>query len=283
MVEFINQNKPAIDALFQLVIVIVPVAITWFIRTYVRASSRQNQLAATVRLANAAIDAIENMDRTGKLVLPSNVEKGGYKLKLATEWLESELNRNGIQMSTPDAEKWVAAEFQQRVGGVRSVGTIAELTKQAVDMIQDLGRNKLIDIPPDVDRTLYVTGLAADWLLAKLAENGVTITRDEAMSWVRAEILQRMGSQTSTLANDIPLTDLAQHAIDFVNQLKASGTLRVRAGGPNEDIENDLAIAWALTEAAKQNLSVSSEQVADAIAAAREARQGGSLPVRSAG
>lgn len=282
MAEFIAQNKPLIDSLFQLVIVVVPVVITWFIRTYVRASSKQNQIAATVRLANAAIDAIENMDRTGRLVLPPDVEKGGYKLKLATEWLESELNRNGIQMSTPDAEKWVAAEFQQRVGGVRSVGTIAELTKQAVDMIQDLGRNKLIDIPPDVDRTLYMTGLAADWLLARLAENGVSITQDEAMSWVRAELLQRMGTPTATLASDLPLTDLAQHAIAFVNQLKASGTLRVRPGAPNEDIENDLAIAWALTEAAKQNMSVSSEQVADAVASARKT-QGGGMAVRPNG
>ncbi|MFN8483152.1 MAG: hypothetical protein U0768_08915 [Anaerolineae bacterium] len=275
MVEFFTQNKPVFDALFQLVIVIVPIAVTWFIRTFVRASSKQNQIAATIRLANAAIDAIENMDRTGRLVLPPEVEKGGYKLKLATQWLESELNRNGIQMTTPDAEKWVAAEFQQRVGGVRSVGTIAELTKQAVDMIQDLGRNKLIAIPPDVDQTLYMTGLAADWLLARLAENGVTITQDEAISWVRAEILQRMGAQGSTLGGDVPLADLAQHAVAFVSQLKASGSLRVRPGAPDEDIENDLAIAWALTEAAKQNLPVSSDQIADAIAAARKTPPGG--------
>lgn len=280
MIELLRQNKDVLDVLVQVVLLVLPIVVSWFIRTYVHASAVQNKLAAITRLANAAIDAVENLDKRGDLDLPPGVTKGGYKLKLASQWLESQLQRNGIRMTTPEAEKWIGSEFQRRVGGVRSVGTIAQVTKRAVDLIQELGRNKTLDIPPDVDRSLYITGLAADWLVAKLAEHGVAISHDEAVSWVRAEILERMGSQTGLVVSETRLAELAQQAIDFVNQLKASGQLRVRAGGPDEDIEGDLAIAWALTEAAKQNMAVSSDQVAEAVTTARQAQVGNALIVR---
>lgn len=281
MIELLRQNKDALDVLVQVVLLVLPIVISWFIRTYVRASATQNKLASITRLANAAIDAIENLDKRGDLVLPPDAKKSGYKLKLASQWLESELNRNGIKVTTPDAEKWVASEFQRRVGGVRSVGTIAEVSREAVNLIQELGRNKVLDIPPDVDRSLYITGLGADWLVAKLAERGVAISHDEAVSWVRAEILARMGAQTGLVVSETQLEELARQAIAFVNQLKASGQLRVRPGpGLDEDIESDLAIAWALTEAAKQNLAVSTDQVAEVVATARQAQTSHALVVR---
>jgi hypothetical protein len=265
-------TKDVLDVLIQLLVLVIPIVISWFIRTYVRASAVETDLAAIVRLSNAAIDYVENLDKRGELVLPPEVKKGGYKLKLAAQWLEAELKRAGVKMTEEQAEKWISSEFQKRVGDVRPVATIAELTRAAVDLIQDLERSKLVELPSDVDRTTYLAGLAADWVVAELAKRGANVSREEALTWVRAELLQRLQAQIGELPADDRLAKLATAAVEFLERLKASGQLAVRPGTPGESIETDVATAWLLTEAARQGLAVTSDQIAEAVTIALRQR-----------
>lgn len=269
----ITSTKDVLDILVQVLVLVIPIVISWFIRTYVRGSAVEKDLATTVRLSNAAIDYAENLHRRGDLVLPPEVKKGAHKLKLATEWLGGELKRAGIKVPEEQAQKWIASEFQKRAGDIRPVDAIAEFTRTAVDLIQHLERSKLVEPPTNVDRTTYLAGLAADWVLAQLARRGSSIPREEALTWVRAELLQRLQAQVGELPADDRLAKLAKGAVEFLERLKVSGQLAVRPGTSGEDIEPDIATAWLLTEAAKQGLAVTSDQIAEAVATALRQRK----------
>lgn len=272
MQEFISSNKDLLDVLVQVLIVVIPVVITWFIRTYIRGTAAEKDVAAIVRLANAAIDYVENLDQRGELDLPPAVKKGGYKLKLAGRWLESELKRTGITLTDEQARQWIASEFQKRLGDVRMVGAIAQLTGTAVDLIQSLERSRLVEPPPEVDRLTYLAGLAADWIIAQLARQGASISREEALTWVRAELLKRLQVQIEGLPADTRLAQLARQAVAFLEELKVGGRLAVRSGTAGADIETDIATAWLLTEAARQGLTVTSDQITQAVATALRQR-----------
>ncbi len=263
--QVVTPDKDVLDVLIELLVVVIPVIIAWFVRTYVRGSTAEKQVAAIVRLSNSAIDFVENLDRRGDLSLPPDVKKGSHKLKLAGGWLEEELKRAGISISDEDAQKWIASEFQKRMGGVQPVRNLAEATRAAVDIIQNLERNKLIDLPPEADRIVYLTGQAADLLLTDLAGRGVTVTRDEALTWARAEYLKRLQPQAAAAPADDPLAKLAAGAVAFLEQLKVSGRLAIQPGAPGEAVERDVATAWLLTEAYKQGLMVTPGQIAEAI------------------
>lgn len=262
----VSSDKDWLDIVIQVLVVVIPIVLAWYFRTYVRGTAAEKDWAAIIRLSNSAIDYVENLDTQDKLELPPEVKKGAYKLKLAGEWLESELQRAGIKMTDEEAQRWIASEFQKRMGDVRMVGTIAQLTCMALDLIQGLEQSKLIEIPPEMDRISYLTELAADWVLAELARRGASISREEALSWVRAELVRRLQAQ----AGELPVTDrlakLAGQAVAFLEGLKASGQLSVRPGVSGINVETDIATAWLLTEAAKQGLAVTSDQIAEAVA-----------------
>ena len=279
MEQLIPITKQVLDILIQLALLIVPIIISWFIYTYVRSTAAGNNVAAIVRLANAAIDYIENLDKRGDLVVGPDVKKGGVKLKLAANWLEQELQKSGIKIDDEQAQKWVAAEFQKRVGDIRPVAAFGEVTRMAVNLIQDLERNHFITLPPNVERDAHLAVLASDWVVTQLAKGGVTVSRDEAMTWVRAELLQRLQDQVSVLPAGERLTKLAEGAVDFLERLKASGQIAVRPGVADEDIETDITTAWLLTEAAQQGLSVSSSQIARAAAEALRKRAAEARPL----
>ncbi len=267
----ISQSKDLLDVLVQMLIIVVPVVLSWFIRTFIKNSATESRLAAVVRLSNAAIDYVENMDKRGDLKLPPDVKKGGLSFKLAAEWLESELKRNDIKMDTPQAEKWISAEFQKRVGTIIPNSSLAELARLAVDLLQNLERNKFSELPADADRMSYLAGLGADWVIAQLAQTrGAILTHAEALPWVRAEILQRL--QLKQLPSGDKLMDLARDAVTFVTSLKASGQLTLRPGASGGDVERDVVIAWMLTEAAKQRMSVSPDEIAQAVVIALRQR-----------
>ncbi len=272
MQEAISSNKDLLDILVQLLIVVIPVVISWFIRTYVRGSVAERDLAAVIRLSNAAIDYVENLDKRGELDLPSKVKKGGYKLKLAGQWLESELQRAGIKISDQEAQQWIASEFQKRIGNVQMVGTIAQLTGAAVDLIQNLEQSGLVDPPPNIDRITHLAGLAADWVVAQFARLGARISREEALIWVRAELLHRLQTESSTLPVDEQLTNLAKQAVSFLDKLKASGQLTIQPGPSGANVETDIAVAWLLTKAAKQGMAVTPNQIAEVVIAALRQR-----------
>lgn len=260
----ISQGKDLLDVLVQLLIVVLPVVISWFIRTYVKNAATETQIAAITRLSNAAIDYVENLDKRGDLVLPPEVKKGGAKLKIAAEWLESELNRNGIKLETEQAKQWISSEFQRRVGSIQPDSSLADLARMAVDLIQNMERMKFNDLPADSERLNYLSELAADWVIAQIAlKRGAAVTQNEALPWVRAEILNRL--QVRKLPSGDKLMDLAREAVAFMVGLKTTGQLALRPSVSGGDVERDVSIAWMLTEAAKQSLDVSPDEIAQAV------------------
>jgi len=295
MNQFFTDNKDLINSLLQLVLIIVPVVVTWFIRNYVKGAKSEKDIAAIVQLSNSAIDFVENLDSQGKLNLPPDMKKGAYKLQLGSQWLVGELDRAGIKMTDEQAQTWLASEFQKRMGEVRPTKDIAEVTQAAVDLILRVQHSGGLQIPPGNDQITYLAELAADWILTHLPANWTNISRDEATTWARAELLQRVPLQPATnpvlsadagtlLPPTLPvqpqpatvtlppvdrLAQLANQAILFANQstITASSTVKPIAS------TTDLAIAWLLTEATRQSLPVTADQVTQAVNAAISARQ----------
>ena len=298
----ISSNKDWLDVIVQVLIVVIPILITVFIRTYVRGSKAEKDIAAIVQLTNSAIDLVENMDSRGGLKLPPDVSKGLFKLQTASHWLLDELARSGIKMTDEEAKSWIGSEFQKRMGDVRPVKDIAEVTKSAVDLILQLEQSGAIQVPAGADRITYLAGLATDWILTHLPANWTNISRDEAMTWGRAELLQKIPSQPVAAAPSQPvvtapsqpvasapsqpvatapsqpsittlspaeqLSQLANSAVAFVGQLKASGPLMVKPGASETSVDADLALAWLLMEATRQGMTVTTDQLAQALATA---------------
>lgn len=259
-------DKDILDLITQVLLVVIPILITWFIRTYVKGSKSERDLAAIVSLSNTAIDFVENLDKRGDLTLPPDISKGAAKLAVAGEWLEDELKRAGIKMSPEDAQSWIAAEFQKRVGDVKMVGTIGQLAKEAIDTILLLTQNGTLTISGEAERVVYLSGLAADWIVTEMAKLGGAISREDALIWARAELAKRLSESSNRLVLPVSsiqerLDQLAQQAIAFVADLQAQGSLAVSGEG----LEADLATAWLLTEAARQGLAVNSSQIAASI------------------
>jgi hypothetical protein len=254
--------KSWLDIAVQVIILIIPALIAWFLHTFVRSSASGNAIAAISRVANAAIDYVENLDKRGELQLTPDMHKGAEKLRIASNWLEAELKRTGVSVSEADAQKWVTAEFQRRVGDVRPFTTIAELAQTAVRTIQNLDRYRLLTPPTDADRPAYLAGLAADWLVAQLAaQKGATIGREEALTWVRAEFVGQLQQQLSDLPQSDRLARLAESAAAFLDQLKISG----RLANTNPALHSDIATAWLLTEATREGLEVDGAQIVAAL------------------
>lgn len=262
--NFFTENAALIDAILQLLLIIVPIIITWYIRTYVKGTAAEKEVAAIVNIANAAMDYIENLDNQGEfedLQLSPEFSKGLHKLTLAGEWMEQELNRAGIKMTDAEAQKWIASEFQKRVGNVRMVGSLAASARTAVELVQSLEQSGLMEFSPEADRVTYLAELAADWVVAQLAQQGASISRAEALTWVRAELLNNIQLRVNNLPTSDRLENLAQQAIVFLNECKASGQITISG----KNIETDIATAWLLTEAAKQGLRVNTDDIASAL------------------
>jgi hypothetical protein len=275
MLQLIDENKDLFDLLVQVLIVVIPILITWFIRNFVRGSVAERDMAAIVRLSNSAIDYVENLDNRGGLTLPPETSKGVHKLQLAGQWLESELKRAGVKITDEEAEKWIGAEFQKRIGNVQMTGTLAELARSAIDIVQSLERNGVLELPPGANRFTFLADLSADWLVTKYAQQGAKISREEALTWVTAELVQTFQVGGSVPSSDAQLADLANRAIIFLEQLKSSGQLKLKSGSTGANVEFDIATAWLLTEAAKQGLEVTPNQIAEAITIAFSQQQSG--------
>lgn len=262
MEQVVTPTEQLLDVLIQVVIIVTPILITWFIRTYVKGSTAERDIAAIVRLSNTAIDYAENLDKRGELVVSPDVSRGIQKLNLASSWLESELNRAGVKITNDEAQQWVSAEFQKRVGDIRLGSAVAKLTQEAVAMIQNLERRQLIDLPSEMDRLTYLAGLGADWVVAGLAQQSISLSREEALTFVRAALLRQLQVPNENLPSTERLIALAKRAVDFLEELRASGQLQLVGTQ-----ETDIAVAWLVTEAAKQGLVISHEEINEAITA----------------
>lgn len=261
MEQVTEPTQEILNLIVQVVLITVPILVTWFIRNYVRGTQAQQSIAAITRLSNEAIDYVENLDRTGQLDLPSDVTKGTHKLAMAGKWAETELNRAGIKMSSEEAVQWIGAQFQQRVGDVRPVSTMVELARSAVDLIISLEQKGLLTVPPEADRVAFLVGLAADRVRAELAEKKLTAVSEDIVAMVRAEWLKRLEIQiVETETAEFTMGKLVEQTVGFLNQLEADQ----RLASSEENIKRDLAIAWMLVEATKRGFKVSPAEIAQA-------------------
>jgi hypothetical protein len=277
MEAFIAKNKDVLDVIGQLILVLVPVFISWLIRNYVKNSNYEKQIGSITRLSNIAIDYVENLEKTGALQVPDGVSKGAEKLRVAAGWLEDELKRNGISVNNDEAAKWISSVFQNRVGGVGTSSLTAGLTSTAVDLVQGLEKGNLSAAALSPERIDFLIGLATDWLTTQLAnQRGVKMPRDEAEARVRAEILNRL--QGNQLPSGDKLMDLARQALGFLDGLKQSGRMTPRPNTSSENADRDLAVAWMLVEATKLGMAVSPDEIVKAITSALRERAAGPNP-----
>ena len=164
--ESLNQ---LLNVLVQLMVVVIPILLSWIIRTYVKSSNAERGAAAIVSLADAAIRLVEKKDGDGTLNVPPEYKKGVYKLKLATEFLQSELERAGIKMTEKEAQNWISSQFQKRIGEVRPVKDIAALASESADLVLDLEKRGILECPPQIERQAHLTELVADLVQARLS------------------------------------------------------------------------------------------------------------------
>lgn len=261
-----------VDLIAKVLIIVIPVIITWYIQTYVKGTKSEKDVGAIVRLANVGIDFAENLDKQGALgELPDDVSKGLRKLNLATDWMETELKeRHGIKISNEEAEKWISAEYQKRIGSVQPANELAKLAKSAVNTVQSLEKNGLIVLPPEADRLTVLTEFAADWVIVQLADNtGASISPDQARAWVRKELMDNLQSQPGASLDSQPdanrLADLARQAVQTVESLKATGVLKIRPGQAATDVDKNVVAAWLLVDVTKQGMDVSLDDISAAV------------------
>jgi hypothetical protein len=191
----LSHTSQLLNVILQLVIIAAPLVLSWAVRTYLGSSSAARRFALIAQLSGMAINFVENLDRRGDLTLPPDVQKGAYKLQIASNWLSHELERQGIVLSSKQAQSWVAAEFQKQVGDVRPVARIDEQTRLVVRMVRQIQDSERIQLPPGLDRISYAAELAADAIMVNLAQHGVSTTRETALSWARAELVRQLHAQ----------------------------------------------------------------------------------------
>ncbi|MEW5956508.1 MAG: hypothetical protein AB1801_02210 [Chloroflexota bacterium] len=270
----VEQITQVAELITQIAIIAAPIVFSWFIQNYRKSvlnSQAETQLATIVRLTNVAIDYVEDLDKRGDLekvldILPLPAEivksssKGIKKLGVASHWLESELQRAGIGITDEKAREWVSAEFRKRVGDVKMGTTVAKHVQDAVTIVQNLDQNGLIELSPTTERFTQLAGLAADWVLVQLDQDGVQVPREDILARTRAELLRKRQAQIADteLSTGERLTLLAEQAVRFLEGRQIGDQL-------SELSDKQLAAAWVLTEALKQGLNVKPEQIADVI------------------
>lgn len=262
-----------LDRVFQVIMLLLPVVAavaTWFLRTYVKSAKVEKDVAAIVRLSNAAIDFAEDLDKRGELGkylemwnMPDDVigltSDGLKKLNLAGKWLESELGRQGVQISDEEAKSWIASQFQGRVGDIGRERGLAERTEEAVSLLQALQQSGLIALPADATRAAMLGDAVSNWVIGQLGEEETGSLREQALARFESQLVlqPQVPGGPATPPLESQLTDLARQSVHYVEQLKASHQLTLPEG--------DIAVAWVLTEVTKRGLAVTAEQIVSAV------------------
>jgi hypothetical protein len=305
--NFIRDNRELFDLLGQILILVIPFLLTWFVRTYVKSAESEKRVAAIVRLSNAAIDYAEDLHERGdleewmkKLNLPQEIldhaSTGIQKLNVAGKFVEDELGRLGIKMTDQEAKAWIAAEFQRRVGDVGQKRRVVERTQEAINLLQSMARAGLISLPADVLQATELADKVADWVLDQLGEDKASSVRQEALIRAQAALLMATQSPTS-VHEETPVSPLEAPSVDapeesVVSPLEApivdvpevslearlaelakQSLLYIEQLKRDHELtlpEADIAAAWVLTEVTKQRLDVTTDQIARAVRAAFE-------------
>ena len=262
-----------IDRVFEIVMLLLPIVAavaTWFLRTYVKSAKTEKDVAAIVRLSNMAIAFAEDLDKRGDLEkylklwnMPDDVlsltSNGLKKLNLAGKWLETELGRQGIQMSDEEAKSWIAAQFQERVGDIGRDRGIAERTQEAMGLLRALQQSGLISLPTDSAQAALFGDVVANWVTSQLGPGEEGVLRVQAAAQFQSQLVAKPQVSTGGIASGSAdqLADLARQSVQYVQQLKANHRLTLP--------EADIAVAWVLTEVTKQGLVVTTDQIANAV------------------
>ncbi len=303
--SFANQ---LLETLLRVVAILIPIVFTafaWYFRNFVLKGEQGSKVGTISKLAGIAIDYVENLDKRDDLQVPDGGSKGRHKLDIASRWMGDELKKAGIDVSADDSKKWIGAEFQKRLGGVQMSGTLGDLAEKAVNIIQKVDGIELFDAPAGTDQVSHMVNIGADWLITELAKSGATISHGEASTWVRARLLERVhdrlsshlsttplghqmsgmaaGNQFSTgmqaapsapiLQESLPVQEqikrLAKAAVEHVERLKSENKISITGGAGDADIEQNLAVAWLLSEATNRGLPVSLDQIGTLLDEAR--------------
>lgn len=281
MVELISQSKDVFDLLLNLVVIVVPLFATWLLRNWVKHAGDEKKIAAIIRVANTAIDYAEDLDQRGDLAqvvqtlpLPAEVQhqasKGIQKLNVAGQWVERELKQMGISITNEEAQNWIAAEYQRRLGTVGARTKIVGQTGEVIKLLEELQSRGLISLPPHLRKITDLTHQIDDWLagpgpqaMAETIEEVVAASPSPGpgdafpiSDSVTPEPIEALAEEQ--IANN--LADLAAQAVEYVEELKASYDLTIP--------DLDIATAWMLTEVTKRGISVRPEQIAGQIRAA---------------
>lgn len=260
--------KIVIDAL----VVLIPVILAWYARTYVKTAQSEKQLAAIVRLANSAIDFAEDLDKRGELAiflrrwnLPDEIinhtSTGIQKLNLAGKWMESELVRMGISMTKEEAKDWIASEFQKRVGNLGQERQAIERTAEIVDLLHTLEHSGILSIPAEASQAIRLADCIADWVLEQLGEDKTGPLREGTVLRLQTELLKGPTSSVPSvgmLRTDVDeLDDLAGKSVQYIKSLNLD---------PDQSLPaTDIAVAWVLTKVTEMGLRVTTEQIAASV------------------
>jgi hypothetical protein len=275
MIDIIEENKDLLDLLMQLLIIVLPLIFTWFVRTHVKSEQAQKRLASIVRLSNIAIDYAEDLDKRGDLDkylrmynvsedIITNASRGIQKLNLAGIFVEEELEKLGVRVTVEEAKAWIASEFQSRVGDIGRERTAVERAKEAVAVLLALDESGLIDLTDNIDHTLHIADQVSEWILQQMDGADSEVAAHEVRLRVRKALVGEATpvSVPATAPQAARLEDLAEQAVRYVEELKQTHELAVD--------EVDVATGWLLTEATKRHLAVTAEQIARAVRGAME-------------
>jgi hypothetical protein len=276
MADFISNNQDLFDLLIKILVILIPAALTWFVRTYVNSAKSEKTLAGIVQLANIAIDYAEDLDKRGDLEkyldiwgVPDDVKSeasaGIQKLNVAGKWLESQLKELGIEMTDKEAQSWIASEFRKRVGDTGKERRIAELTQEAVDLLQALQGQGVISLSTELDQAVLLADNVAAWVIGQLGDDS-ELARAEALVRARTALMtdSRLSGFAGELSMETRLADLANRSVQYVQDLKRDQDLTLP--------EVDIAVAWMLTEVTKKGLDANGDQIASAVQSAFKQR-----------
>ncbi len=267
MPPIFSSTQAFLTFLVQVLLLIVALFAAWMFSRYLRSVLAQNRLSAIRRLAEVAVDYVEHLDGRGELSAPVRTDRAARKRELAAQWLVGRLKDEGVRISTEQAQTWIAAEMHRRVGSLPPVEKVAELARTSVELAQRLEQAHLVATPANVNASAYLAGLSADWLAVEAAKLGVNLQREQALAYVRGVTLEKLVARANQVTIEDPLTRLAWEAVEYMENLKASGKQTIRPGAGGGNLEMDITTAWMITEVTRRGLAVTADQISDALEA----------------
>ena len=291
IIPLISEDKDLIDLAVQVMVILIPIILTWIIANYVKLARAEKRLNIIVELADAAVGYAQDLDERGALErvlddwraaseVKTDASKGVKKLNLAAKWLRYELRDRGIKMTDEEAQRWIASEFQKRARGIRVDRNTTQPVKDVIEvlnLLSELGPIELsasriqngsqvnqvkeptVDIlePDEQDIPEIVVNRPISVIEPDLHQSS-----DPSVNSIRsiAPLLSPSSTSPVTLTLEQQLEILADEAIYYVESLKTTYELTLP--------EIDIAAAWVLTEVTKRGLAVTTNQIAYAVQAA---------------